>query len=197
MEIFRPFYGKHMDLRTFGSRSSTTEIVFWSSLTHLERLALEYRQNHPSASNSIFWHLSLLFIGNAVIRNPVNPNWRFNFLLCVYGYADLAGSFNVANGFLRAILYMALKSKLCQPAEARAIMQRLPDINGLNSSDVYGSMPRITSSHMVDLEQALDDHSISQVTDIAAKLDDALMFDEFVNDSGSNYGELHDGCIHK
>lgn len=191
MEMFRPFYGKHQNLQTFGSRSSTTEIVFWSSLTQLERLALEYRQNHPSASHSIFWHLSLLFIGNAVIRNPSGPSWRFNFLLCMYGYADLAGSFHVADGFLRAMLYMAIQNKLCKPAEARAIMMRLPDINGFDSNSVNGSMPRVTSSHVVDLEQALDDHSVSQITDLAAKLDDALMFDDFIDEPESSQGKTH------
>lgn len=192
MEMFRPFYGKHWKLRTFGSRTSTTETVFWSSLTQLERLALEYRQNHPSASHSIFWHLALLFIGNAVVRNASStPSWRFNFLLCMYGYADLASSFNVADGFLRAILYMAIQNKLCKPAEAREIMMRLPDINGFDSNGVNGSMPRVTSSHVVDLEQALDDHSVSQITDLAAKLDDALMFDDFIDTPEDSQGKLH------
>ena len=200
MEIFRPFYGKGGSLKTFDTRQSTPEVLFWSSLTQLEHLALEYRQNHPSASSSIFWHLSLLFIGNAVVRHPTGPTWHFNFLLCMYAYADLAGSFRVADGFLRAILYMAIQRKLIPPSEAREIINRLPreDISGATSAN--GMMPRIRSSHVADLELALDDYAVSQVTDLAERLDDALMFDDFVDGVDDEFGKFfyageskHDG----
>ena len=70
-------------------------------------------------------------------------------------------------------------------------MRRLPEFNGIDPNNANGSMSRITSSHVVDLEQALDDHSVSQITDLAAKLDDALMFDDFIADPENRYGKLH------
>lgn len=190
MEIFRPFYGRGEALETFSSHHGTPEIIFWSSLTRLERLALEYRQNHPSASSSIFWHLSLLFIGNAVLRHPTGPTWYFNFQLCVYAYADLSGSFRVAEGFLRALLYMAVHRKLIPSAEAREIINRLPLEDASDGTGVSGKMPRIRSSHVADLELALQDHAVSQVTDLAERLDDALMFDDFVDGTEDGDGKL-------
>lgn len=192
MEIFRPYYGKGLALKTFGTRQSTPEVLFWSSLTLLERLALEYRQNHPSAATSIFWHLSLLFIGNAVVRHPTNSSWRFNFQLCMYAYADLAGSFRVADGFLRAILYMAVQKSLILSSEARQIINRLPAGEASDAGGVNGKMPRIRSSHVADLELALDQYAIAQVTDLADRLDDALMFDDFIDGVEDAYSELHD-----
>jgi hypothetical protein len=189
MELFRPFYGKGVALKTFGTRQSTPEVLFWSSLTRLERLALEYRQNHPSATTSIFWHLSLLFIGNAVVRHPTSSTWYFNFQLCMYAYADLAGSFRVADGFLRAILYMAVQEKLIPSPEARVILNRLPNEETSDASGANGKRPRIRSSHVADLELALDQHAISQVTDLADRLDDALMFDDFVAGVEDGYGQ--------
>lgn len=180
MEIFRPFYGQNLSLNMFDTRQSTTEVIFWSSLNQLERLALEYRQNHSSAATSIFWHLSLLFIGNAVVRNPLGTSWRFNFTLCMYGYADLAGAFKVADGFLRAILYMAVHQKIIMPAEARGIIARLPQADVLDPKGATTSMPRMRSGHVADLELALNDDSTSHVAELAEKLDDALMFDDFV-----------------
>ena len=191
MEIFRPFYGRGGALKTFDTRQSTPEVLFWSSLTRLERLALEYRQNHPSAATSIFWHLSLLFIGNAVVRHPTGSTWQFNFQLCVYAYADLAGSFRVADGFLRAILYMAVQQNLIPSSEARKIISKLPNQGVANAAGVNGKMPRIRSSHVADLELALNDHTASQVTELAERLDDALMFDDFVTGTEDGYGQFH------
>jgi hypothetical protein len=189
MEIFRPFYGKPEALKTFDTRQSTPEVLFWSSLTRLERLALEYRQNHPSAATSIFWHLSLLFIGNAVVRHPTGSTWYFNFQLCMYAYADLAGSFRIADGFLRAILYMAVQNRLIPSSEARVIINRLPDGETSDAAGANGKMPRIKSRHVADLELALRDHAVSQVTDLAERLDDALMFDDFVDGAEDGDGK--------
>jgi hypothetical protein len=197
MEIFRPFYGKNWTLTMFDTSQSTPEVLFWSSLTQLEHLALEYRQNHPSASSSIFWHLSLLFIGNAVVCNPIGPAWRFNFLLCMYGYTGLAGSFRVADGFLRAILYMAVQKKLIPPSEARDIINRLPKDEAFEGAGVNGKMPRIRSSHVADLTLALESQSVSQVTDLAEKLDEVLIYDELIDESGGDYGKIfsHSGKL--
>lgn len=190
MEIFRPFYGQKWTLKMFDTSHSTPEIVFWSSLTQLERLALEYRQNHPSASSSIFWHLSLLFIGNAIVRNPTGPTWRFNFLLCMYGYAELAGSFRVADGFLRAILYMAVQKKLIPPPEARDIINRLPKDEASRVSGMNGKMPRVRSGHVADLELALDDHSTVRVTDLAEKLEDVFLFEDIEDGPEEDTGKI-------
>jgi hypothetical protein len=179
MEIFRPFYGKGWTLKTFDTRQSTPEAMFWSSLTQLERLALEYRQNHASAASSIFWHLSLLYIGNAVVRHPTGPIWHFNFMLCMYAYADLAGSFRVAEAFLRAILYMAVDRKLVSHEEALAIMKKLPN------EEVF-----INSGHTADYEGALDDRSSSQATELARRLNDELIFVEFVASAENGYGQF-------
>jgi hypothetical protein len=166
MEIFRPFYGKGWTLKTFDTRQSTPEAMFWSSLTQLERLALEY-------------HLSLLYIGNAVVRHPTGPIWHFNFMLCMYAYADLAGSFRVAEAFLRAILYMAVDRKLVSHEEALAIMKKLPN------EEVF-----INSGHTADYEGALDDRSSSQATELARRLNDELIFVEFVASAENGYGQF-------
>ena len=98
----------------------------------------------------------------------------------MYGYADLAGAFKVADGFLRAILYMAVHQKIIMPAEAREIIARLPQSDVLDPTDATTSMPRMRSGHVADLELALNDDSTSHVAELAEKLDDALMFDDFV-----------------
>lgn len=189
MEIFRPFYGKNWKLQTFDTRHSTPEVIFWSSLIQLERLALEYRQNHPSASTSILWHLSLLFIANAVVCNPIGSTWRFNFMLCMHGYVDLAGSFRIADGFLRAIVYMAVQKNAISPSEARGIIGRLPKTNNPGSIDAASGVPRIRSGHVADFELALNDESESHVADLAEKLDDALLFDDFVESEATRSSE--------
>ena len=189
MEIFRPFYGEGWTLKTFNTRQSTPEAMFCSSLTQLERLALEYRQNHASAASSIFWHLSLLYIGNAVVRHLAGPTWHFNFLLCMYAYADLAGSFRVAEGFLRAILCMALERELIQSTEAQVILDRLPSEEGSETIGT-GVKKRVESGHTADYDRARNDHSVSQVTVLVDRLDEELAFQEFVSNAQDGYGKL-------
>ena len=190
MEIFRPFFGKRGTFKTFDTRQSSPEVLFWSSLTRLERLALEYRQNHPSAATSIFWHLYLLFIANAVVRHR-NGAWYFNFQLCMYAYADLAGSFRVAGGLLRAILYMAVEKKLIPSSAAREIINRLPSEESSDVTGASGKTSRFRSIHVANLDLAMGDDAASNVKDLAERLDDALLFDDFVDEAEDGQGESH------
>lgn len=167
-------------LKSFGTSNSTPELVFTSSLARLKTLALEYRQNHVSAVSSIFWHLSLLFISNAVIRNRSDPSWRFNLMLCIYAYIDLARSFRVAEGLLRAILFMAVSLEAISHKEAEGMIRALPG-DGQSGGTAEGPMYK-KSRHIVDLDCAVIDQSRAQVIDLAEKLDDALLFDAFVED---------------
>ena len=75
---------------------------------------------------------------------------------------------------------MAVQQKLIPSSEARGIINKLPNEGVADAAGVNGKMPRIRSSHVADLELALNDYAVSQVTDLAERLDDALMFDDFV-----------------
>jgi hypothetical protein len=115
----------------------------------------------------------------------------------MYGYTGLAGSFRVADGFLRAILYMAVQKKLIPPSEARDIINRLPKDEAFEGAGVNGKMPRIRSSHVADLTLALESQSVSQVTDLAEKLDEVLIYDELIDELGGDYGKIfsHSGKL--
>lgn len=85
---------------------------------------------------------------------------------------------------------MAVQNKLIPSSEARIIINRLPKEEASNAAGANGKMPRIRSSHVADLDLALQDHAVSQITDLAERLDDALMFDDFVDGVEDGDGEF-------
>jgi len=85
---------------------------------------------------------------------------------------------------------MAVQKKLIPSSEARKVINQLPSDDTSDAAGANGKMPRIRSSHVADLELALEDHAVSQVTDFAERLDDALMFDDFVDEADDGHGKV-------
>lgn len=75
---------------------------------------------------------------------------------------------------------MAVQRKLISSDEAREIVGRVPVNGANNAAGTSQKTVAVKSGHVVDLDLAVENQSLSQVTSLAGKLDDALMFDEFV-----------------
>ncbi|KAM0717809.1 hypothetical protein Q7P37_006141 [Cladosporium fusiforme] len=166
MEIFRPFVGRNWTLKTFGTSGHTTpEIVFTASLAQLKSLALEYRQNQASASSEI----DQIHPGTSIscFASTPTPTWL-----------DLSA---LPTAFLRAILFMAVNYGAITHKDAEEVLRELPQNEGEPELEAEAFAYK-QSGHIVDLDGAVVDQSHAQVAEMAGKLDDALLFDAFVED---------------
>lgn len=74
---------------------------------------------------------------------------------------------------------MAVSLEAISHKEAEGMIRALPG-DGQSGGTAEG--PMYKSRHIVDLDCAVIDQSRAQVVDLAEKLDDALLFDAFVED---------------
>jgi tRNA A-37 threonylcarbamoyl transferase component Bud32 len=147
--------------------------VFTASLHQIKHLAIVFRYTYPCASYAAFWHVALLLVSNAVMRNTEDAQWRAYFMFCVNSYADLFGAFAVAGAIVKSLISIGLRLGIIKASEARTLMGRLHE-NGLHHKD----FKTIKSLIVVDLSLA--------VTDVAAarrlssdSLEDLILFQEF------------------
>jgi hypothetical protein len=91
LDIFRPFAGQRLRLHTFTYHESTVEDVIYSSLQQLKQHLVTFPQHHPVASRqSILWYLAAMYVANAVVATPHQPNFKQYFFLCVAAPANLS-----------------------------------------------------------------------------------------------------------
>ena len=173
MDIFRPFLRREAQLKTFPALDSSPDAVFTASLNQLKRLALIYRSNYSQASYALQWHHACLYIANAVLDEPTNPEWHSYFMLCIYGYLDLSISFRTASLVLKGLLAMAVEKGAMSIAEARDVLS----LRGEHED----KMLEIRAPIVVDQTRALTDFNASQlevlVNDFMAK----ASLDEFTH----------------
>lgn len=168
MDLFRPYLPLRARLETFMSADSTATAVFAASLNQLKRLTLTYHATYPSPRYTILWHVGLLYVANAVLRDFHEHDWRFYFDLCVHAYKDLFVCYRVAAGFLESILYIAISRSLISTEEAQAIHAEL-----LAAGAHHAVGKEFRSTHIVDLDLAVTDKSAAQMTAITLQLHDA------------------------
>ncbi|KAM0326363.1 hypothetical protein ACHAQA_006965 [Verticillium albo-atrum] len=179
LDIFRPFsqtsVAQQPRLATFSSRESSAQAAFKASVNQLKRLIIVYRLQYQSSAYTILWHTALIYVANAVLKDTGDPEWRFYFLHCVYGYESLRKSYRLAEAIGRALLSMTLRNGDISGQEARTILQQLKQ-RGLDhpSGD-------IRATFMGDLELALTNPGEAKVENLADQFEDVALFQEFIN----------------
>ncbi|KAM0277777.1 hypothetical protein ACHAQH_005570 [Verticillium albo-atrum] len=193
LDIFRPFLQnsntQQLRLATFSSRQSSAEAAFKASVNQLKRLIIVYRSEYQSSAYTILWHTALIYVANAVLKDTGDPEWRFYFLHCVYGYETLRKSYRLAEAIGRALLSMTLRNGDISGLEARTILQQLKQ-RGLDhpSGD-------IRATFMGDLELALTNPGEAKVENLAGQFEDVALFQEFIDMGGpSNEDMFMDGA---
>ncbi|KAG7123089.1 Nitrogen assimilation transcription factor nit-4 like protein [Verticillium longisporum] len=188
LDIFRPFLrddkAKKTRLTTFSSRRSSAEAAFKASVNQLKRLIVVYRSQYQSSAYTILWHTALIYVANAVLKDTGDPEWRFYFLHCVYGYESLRKSYRLAEAIGRALLAMTLRNGDITGLEARTILQQLKQ-RGLDhpSGD-------IRATFMGDLELALTNPGEAKVETLAGQFEDVALFQEFIDMEATSHDDM-------
>ncbi|KAH6683726.1 hypothetical protein F5X68DRAFT_171961 [Plectosphaerella plurivora] len=183
LDIFRPFIRhqrrKQSRLKTFSSSQSSPDAAYKASVDQLKRLIIIYRSNYTSSAYTMLWHTALIYVANAVLQDKQDPEWRFYFLLCIYGYESLRRSYRLAEAIGRGLLSMTLRNGDISSREARQILQHLQE-RGLS-----GASGDIRATFMVDLDLAMTDPDEAKVESLAHRFEEMALFQEFTNADNS------------
>ncbi|PWI64680.1 hypothetical protein PCL_08689 [Purpureocillium lilacinum] len=179
LQLFRPFTQPQngsfiTQTASNEARSDTAKVIFAASLNQLKHLAIVFRYTHPCASYAILWHVALLHVANAVMQDTKDPQWRAYFMLCMNSYADLCGAFRVVEGIVTSLLSIALRLRITNASEARALVARV-HAKGGHDTDTQ----RITASFVIDLDLAVTDRQGAQLESLYQSFDDLTLFQEF------------------
>ncbi|KAH7376999.1 hypothetical protein B0T11DRAFT_25571 [Plectosphaerella cucumerina] len=184
LDIFRPFVRHHRRkqrrLKTFSSSQSSPDAAYKASVDQLKRLIIIYRSNYTSSAYTMLWHTALIYVANAVLQDKQDPEWRFFFLLCIYGYESLRRSYRLAEAIGRGLLSMTLRNGDLSTREARQILQQLQE-RGLS-----GASGDIRATFMVDLDLAMTDPVEAKVESLAHRFEEMALFQEFTNAGGDD-----------
>lgn len=183
LDIFRRFTTssrqKAHRMSTFSAWDSTFDAAVAASVNQLKGLIVEYRTNYTASASSILWHSGLLYLANAVLQEPLDPDWRVYFLLCIYGYEGLGRPYRIAEVVAQGLLSMTLRDTNMSALEARKVMEDLRE-HGLDhvKNDIAD---QICAPFMLDLTLALRDPEEAMAENMAKKFDSLAIFQEFLD----------------
>lgn len=132
---------------------------------------------YPAAAYSILWHPACLYVANAVLAAPSAKTQhlyqnqyherRRIFFLCVLGYQNISSTYKLAVVILKAILDLAIDSRIVSAPEAKMIVSRAKE----NGKPWSWTDQIQTSSLKVDLQRALVDPGSADIASLVKAFD--------------------------
>jgi len=181
MDLMRPFIGQDRStderLTTFAAENNSVLSAYKASTDQLKRLILDYRTNHEASAYSILWHTGLLYLVNAMLENPRDPDWHIYFLLCIHGYENLRRPYLISEAIGRSLLALTLRRTDMSADEARRIMAEIEQ-GGLERVEA-----EIRAPFMGDLQMALNDPENASVEMTARLFEEMALFNEVLDQS--------------
>lgn len=181
MDLLRPFVGQQqstdMRLTTFAADDSSALSAYKASTDQLKRLILDYRTNYEASAYSILWHTGLLYLVNAMLEKPRDPDWHIYFLLCIHGYENLRRPYLISEAIGRSLLALTLRRTDMSADEARRIMAEIEQ-GGLGRLEA-----EIRAPFMGDLQMALNDPENASVETTARLFEEMALFNEVLEQS--------------
>ncbi|KZL78030.1 N-terminal fungal transcription regulatory domain-containing protein (zinc finger protein) [Colletotrichum tofieldiae] len=177
LDIFRPFirsprHQRHR-LKTFSARRASPDAAFNASVSQLKQLVVRYRCNYESSTYTLLWQSALIYVANAVLHETQDPEWRFYFLTCIYGYEGLRKSYRIAEVITRGLLTMTLRDGDISGKEARHLLKQIREAEKSHAKE------DVRATFMVDLDLAMTDPDAARVENLAERFEDIALFREF------------------
>ncbi|KAL1867156.1 hypothetical protein VTK73DRAFT_4318 [Phialemonium thermophilum] len=189
LDLMRPFlHDSNPDIRLsdFQSSQSSPEAMYLASVNQLKRLVVLCWNHFPRAAYSFLSHQSLLYLANAMLRDPSpqpglrrtdsDAERRLYFHLCLSNYLQLCPIYRVTTTIVRGLLSMAVRKKIMTVEEALDFSRRLDE-----SSRTHGISDHPKASLILDLDLAVTDPGAAQVDTLADTFDELTLFGEFTN----------------
>ncbi|KFA80350.1 hypothetical protein S40288_08442 [Stachybotrys chartarum IBT 40288] len=178
LDIVRPFKGSTpqdaVPWRLFMAPNSSAQSAYTASVNQLKRLVLDYRSNYKSSAYSLLWHTGLLYLINAILESPRDPEWHSIFLLCIYGYENLRRPYSISATIGKSLLSMTLRDTSMSGIEAKRILEQLEG----------GELPQLRdhlrATFMADLSLSKKDPGNASVESLAANFESLALFNDLL-----------------
>lgn len=178
--LLRPLVLEH-DVTPFGLASHSTfpaQDISTSSINQLRRCITIYQHQFAGRWPAVFWHTGCLFVANHAIRSPEPERVRSRDLqLALNGYKSLYPRYPVTLLVAKGLLTMAAAAHLTTAQEAYEFIRQLRS----SGTSAAALDPPIEAFFVVDLDTAVTDQGSADITHLAQRFDDMVMFDEFTH----------------
>ena len=176
LEIFRPFVAtkKQHGFNSWSPSSTLPKAIFAASIRQLKDLMLVYMARQPSATYSLFWHPAIMYVAIAVLKDTIDPEWRFYFLLCFRAYQNLYPCFLVVEGIMQGFLAIAVGSGSIDSAEASVLIQELRARRFSRKAT-----DRSTGDFVLDLDLATVDRDAALINNLVDRFEEISAFIDF------------------
>lgn len=142
------------------------------SLSHLRALTQYYRATFGGLppSHTVSWVHGPLYVAPAMIRYERREGWQMDILHCIEACTGLLQSHSVMEGFLRAILGMAVSAGAFSMAQARECLDNL-------LARRQGTFDILETRFVVDQDLSMESRDAA-VGDVLAQRFDEMLFEE-------------------
>ncbi|KFA81939.1 hypothetical protein S40288_06893 [Stachybotrys chartarum IBT 40288] len=179
LDVVRPFTGntpqETVRWKTFVAPDSSARAAYNSSVNQLKRLVIDYRSNYESSCYSLLWQTGMLYLVNAILESPRDPEWHLYFLLCIYGYEALRRPYGVSATIGKGLLSMTLRDTDMPGDEARRILEEL---QGGEASELRDYL---RATFMADLKMAAADPKNASVENLAQEFETLALFNDLLH----------------
>ncbi|KFA68738.1 hypothetical protein S40285_09554 [Stachybotrys chlorohalonatus IBT 40285] len=179
LDVVRPFTGnipqETVRWKTFVAPDSSARAAYNASVNQLKRLVLDYRSNYESSCYSLLWQTGMLYLVNAILETPRDPEWHLYFLLCIYGYEALRRPYGVSATIGKGLLSMILRDTDMSGGEARRILEQLQGGEALELRN------HLRARFMADLKMAPVDPKNASVESLAKQFETLALFNDLLH----------------
>lgn len=171
MDLFRPFMAKGQRLSTFSTSPRRPEAIFALAMAHLRALTRDYciRYAGLPESHTISWVHGPLYVAPAILHYDRSEGWQSEFLYYIEVCVDLLHSHAVLDGFVRALLGMAVDTGVFSLNEATLYLEDLYALSNKRSRSAD-----LEAGFIVDQDLAVEDHTIATVDAVAQRFNEML-----------------------
>lgn len=174
MDLFRPFLAQGQVLSTFSTSPRRPEAMFALSLGHLRALSRYYHTTFAGRpeSHTISWVHGPLYVAPAILHYERREGWQSEFFSSIEACSDLLQSHQVMEGFLRALLGMAVFAEMLSVAQAT---EYLDSLRATRDAGHHFGIPE--TGFVIDQDLAVESRNAA-VGDALVQRFDEMLFSE-------------------
>ena len=165
-----------LQLATF-SEGIRPESLFQASLTQLKQVALSIYTSRRNAWYMPQWTLGCLWLVNAILRDPQDPDWEFCFTLFVQSFLRLSQWQRVARIMLQGVLSLAVNQKRINLAQALKIYKMMPKDEDASEQGLEEDAVKMVVDHnraVVTLQNATASQLSSEFEEMVKREEQAI-----------------------
>lgn len=123
--LVRPWLAQNRPLAS-PTLHTTPSAVFSASIRQLKRIIILYQLHYPESRYHPWWNPAVINVAHSVLTtSPIDPEWRFYFLICLQAYRHLALAYPFAAISYKAVLTMAMAEGKLSGSKARDLYRQL------------------------------------------------------------------------